>query len=443
MIRTADTFNSWHSKLELSNRTQTIAGAAVIALTLGVGVIWGSVAPISGAAIAPGIIVATGQNKTVQHLEGGIIEEITVREGETVTAGQTLIRLSETAALANLTRMSGQYDALRAIEARYLAERDDVDTIKFPAEMLARKSDPALADVLDGQQREFTARRNSLNSQISVLDKQMDATREQIIGLEAQVEAADQQMALVQEELKDTKGLYDQGLAQKSRVLSLQRAAAELLGNKGQLIAQIAQARQSISETENRILSTRQAWIEKAVSELRDVQIQVADYAERLKAAQDVATRIQIMAPVAGVVVKLHYNTIGGVIAPGQPIVDILPASALEIEARVNPQDIKRVFAGSPANLRFPALRERTTPVVPGVVEFVSADRLTDPRTGEPYYTARIKVSDKLDEDAKAAAARLVPGMPAEVYVETGDRTFFQYLLSPVTDILAHSFREP
>ena len=250
-------------------------------------------------------------------------------------------------------------------------------------------------------------------------------------------------MGLVQEELKDTQGLYDQGLAQKSRVLSLERAAAELLGNKGQLIAQIAQARQTIAETESRILGTRQAWMEKAVAEMRDVQIQVADFAERLKAAQDVATRIQIKAPVAGVVVKIHYNTLGGVIASGQPIVDILPASALEIEARVNPQDIKRVFAGSKANLRFPALRERTTPVMPGIVEFVSADRLTDPRTGEPYYTARIKVSDTLDAEEKIIAARLLPGMPAEVYVETGARTFFQYLLSPVTDILAHSFREP
>jgi HlyD family type I secretion membrane fusion protein len=443
MMRTADTFNSWHSKLLLSNRKQTVIGTVVILLTFGVGVIWASTAPISGAAIAPGIIVATGQNKTVQHLEGGIIEKIEVREGETVAAGQTLIRLNETAALANLTRMTSQYDALRAIEARYLAERDDLDAIRFPADMMARKSDAAVAELIDGQAREFDTRRDALNSQLEVLEKQMAATREQIIGLEAQVEAADQQMLLVKEELKDVQGLFAQGLAQKSRVLSLQRAAAELLGNKGQLIAQIAQARQTISETESRMLSTRQTWMEKAVAEMRDVQIQVADFAERLKAAQDVANRIQIKAPVAGVVVKIHYNTLGGVIAPGQPIVDILPASALVIEARVNPQDIKRVFAGSKANLRFPALRERTTPVMPGVVEFVTADRLTDPRTGEPYYTARIKVSDQLDEEEKITAARLLPGMPAEVYVQTGARTFFQYLLSPVTDVLAHSFREP
>jgi HlyD family type I secretion membrane fusion protein len=443
MIRTADTFKSWHSKLQLSNRKQTVIGTTVILLTLGVGVVWGSIAPISGAAIAPGIIVATGQNKTVQHLEGGIIDEILVREGETLQAGQTIIRLNQTAALANLTRMATQYDALRAIDARYLAERDGKDTIRFPADMLERKNDPATAEVLDGQEREFAARRAALTSQLAVLEKQIAATSEQITGLEAQVDAANRQMGLVQEELKDTQGLYDQGLAQKSRVLSLERAAAELLGNKGQLIAQIAQARQTIAETESRILGTRQAWMEKAVAEMRDVQIQVADFAERLKAAQDVATRIQIKAPVAGVVVKIHYNTLGGVIASGQPIVDILPASALEIQARVNPQDIKRVFAGSKANLRFPALRERTTPVMPGIVEFVSADRLTDPRTGEPYYTARIKVSDTLDAEEKIIAARLLPGMPAEVYVETGARTFFQYLLSPVTDILAHSFREP
>ena len=158
MIRTADTFKSWHSKLQLSNRKQTVIGTTVILLTLGVGVVWGSIAPISGAAIAPGIIVATGQNKTVQHLEGGIIDEILVREGETLQAGQTIIRLNQTAALANLTRMATQYDALRAIDARYLAERDGKDTIRFPADMLERKNDPATAEVLDGQEREFAAR---------------------------------------------------------------------------------------------------------------------------------------------------------------------------------------------------------------------------------------------------------------------------------------------
>lgn len=393
--------------------------------------------------IAPGVIIVTGQNKQLQHLEGGIIERILVREGEPVKQGQTIIRMSETAARANLERVSGQYDALRAIEDRYVAERDDAEKIIFPADLLERKDQPVVAELLAGQMREFETRRQSLASQIAVLERQIDATREQIAGLEAQREAADRQMALVNEELKDTRGLFEQGLAQKSRVLSLERAGAELLGNKGQLIAQIAQARQTIAETENRILSTRQSWMEKTIGELRDVQIQVADFGERIKAARDIATRIEVRAPVDGTVVKLHHYTEGGVIGPGQPLADILPVGAFDIEARILPQDINRVHNGTHTRMRFPALRERTTPTLHGSIAFVSPDRLTDQRTGEAYYLARVKVASDLAEDEKQAVTKLLPGMPVEVYIEMGERTFFQYLLGPVTDVVAHSFREP
>jgi HlyD family type I secretion membrane fusion protein len=222
----------------------------------------------------------------------------------------------------------------------------------------------------------------------------------------------------------------------------LQRAAAELVGNKGQLAAQKAQAEATIAETQNRILATRQAWMEKTVADLRDTQMQVADFTERLRAAQDVAQRTEIRASASGTIVKLHYNTIGGVIQPGQPIADILPTAALEIEGRISTQDINRVSVGRAANLRFPALRSRVTPVVPGELKYVSADRIADPRTGESYYTVRIRLADRLDGDEKAAAGKLQPGMPAEVFVQTGERTFFQYLFAPVSDIMAHSLRE-
>lgn len=442
MIRTAQTFEGWHRELPLTTRPQAMLGAIVIAATLGIGLLWSTLAPIAGAAIAPGVVVATGQNKSVQHLEGGIIEEILVHEGDMVEVGTPLIRMSETAARANLTRISTQLDALRLIEARYIAERDGLAEIALPDDLHKRLTEASLASLLDGQKREFAARRQSFESQLSVLQKQIDATAEQITGLEAQRTSADSQMQLIQEELKDTRGLYKKGFAPKTRLLALERSAAELLGSKGAFTAQIAQAREAIAETQTRILSTREAWMEKIITELRDVQLQVADYQERFKAAQDVTNRLDIRAPVAGKIVKLHYNTPGGVIQPGQTVADILPASALEIEARVNPQDINRVHAGKLANIRFPALRSRLTPVIPAEVIYVSADRLTDPRTGEAYYTARLRLADKLDEPETQAAKRLVPGMPAEVHVQTGERTFLHYLFSPVSDIFSHAFRE-
>jgi HlyD family type I secretion membrane fusion protein len=443
MIRTAQTFESWHKPVPLSIRSYASLGGLVIAGTLGIGLLWAALAPIDGAAIAPGQVIATGQNKTIQHLEGGIIENILVKEGDNVEAGTALIRLSETAALANLTRVSGQLDTLRIIEARYLAERDGLREFNLPEDLKARRTEPPIASLVDGQMREFTARRQSLDSQLAVMQKQIDATLEQISGLEAQRTATNSQMALIEEELKDTRSLFKQGFAQKTRVLALERTSAELGGARGAFTAQIEQARQSIAEIEGRILATREAWMEKAMAELRDVQIQVADFHERFKAAKDVATRLDIRTPVAGTVVKLHFTTEGGVIPPGQVVADILPVTALEIEARINPQDINRVQPGRIANVRFPALRSRLTPTIPATVEFVSADRLSDPRTGEGYYTARLKITDKLDELEKAAADKLVPGMPAEVHVETGERTFLQYLFAPIDDIIVHAFREP
>ena len=443
MIRTAQTFESWHQDVPLSIRPQASLGGIIIAATLGVGLIWAAFAPIDGAAIAPGQVIATGQNKTIQHLEGGIIESILVHEGDRVEADAPLIRLSETAALANLTRISGQLDALRVIEARYMAEREGLTEIKLPADLQARLNETIIKDLLEGQQREFAARRTSLQSQLDVMQKQIAATQEQIIGLDAQRKATISQIGLIGEELKDTRSLFKQGLAQKTRVLALERNSAELMGTKGAFIAQIQQAKQAIAETEGRMLATREAWMEKAMAELRDVQIQVADFQERYKAAKDVATRLDIRTPVAGTVVKLHYTTEGGVIPPSQVVADILPIAALEVEARINPQDINRVQAGRTANVRLPALRSRLTPTIPATVEFISADRLSDPRTGEGYYTARLKLAKELNELEATAAAQLLPGMPAEVHVETGERTFLEYLFSPIDDILMHAFREP
>lgn len=442
MNRTSEASANWHRKLDLSTKIYRRIGSIAIAVILGGGILWSSFAPIAGAVIAPGVIIVTGQNKTVQHLEGGIIERILVQEGQAVEQGQTIVRMSETAARSNLERVSAQYDALRAMEARYLAERDSSLAISFPADLLARKQEPAVAAILAGQEREFETRRQSLDSQISVLESQIAASSEQVTGLEAQREAAERQMALVNEELEDMRSLLAQGLAQKSRVLALDRAGAELLGNKGQFIAQIAQTRQAIAETKFRILSSRQAWMEKTISELRDLQIQLADLNERIKAARDIATRIEVRAPVAGTLVKLHQYTEGGVIGPGQPIADILPVGAFDIEARILPQDINRVHNGTETRMRFPALRERTTPTLHGFVSFISPDRLTDQRTGEAYFLARVKVAEDLAEDEKQAVTKLLPGMPVEVYVETGERTFFQYLLSPLSDVVGRAFRE-
>lgn len=440
MSRTLDAFSSWHRPLNLGIGRRMTMGVLAISLFVGCGGIWAATAPLSGAVIAAGVIVASGENNTIAHLEGGIIDQILVHEGDSVAQGQVLMRLSLTAAQANLDRLVDHYNALRAMLARLEAERDGLDIVSFPIELVAI-SNPRTQSTIKGQVAEFNARRDSLGSELAIYQKQIESLKELIGGHRAQKLSADQQLELIQLETADLQLLFDKGLSPKSRLLALKRAAAQLLGQQGDIVAKIAEAEQRIAETESRILNARKDWMEKTVTQLRAVELEAGDYGERTKAARDIADRIEIRAPVRGVVVKLYYNTPGGVIAPGQSVLDLLPIDkALQVEARVNPDDINMVMPGGRAQLRFPSLRKRVIPAILGEIVYVSADRLVDKVTQRPYYTVRLKPAEQLPSEFDHV--RLLPGMPVEVFVETGERTFFSYLVGPITETFARAFRE-
>ena len=434
MTRTIEAFGSWHRDLGADIRSPALTGILAIAIMIGGGGVWATVAPLSGAVMAKGTIVATGQNRTVQHLEGGIIGEIVAREGELVDEGQVVLRLNRTAAEASLRRLEDQYALLLATRARHLAERNGSIALIFP------DGSPAERLIFASQRSEFEARRERLAAEISVLRKQIAARSEEIDGIAAQRKSASDQAALIAEELVTVRGLYSKGLAQKPRVLALERSAAQLLGTEGELTARLAQARQFIAEVESRILNVRSAFKEKVAAELSRTEAELADVGERLKAVRDIAERIEVKAPVRGVVVKLHVNTAGGVIRPGEPVMDILPSDGgLEVEAKVSPADVDEVHPGRPAQLRFTGLRQRITPTVAGEVHYVSADRLIDVQTQQAFYVARIRMAEL---PAELQGLALMPGMPVDVFVETGERTFLEYMLAPVSDSLARAFRE-
>jgi HlyD family type I secretion membrane fusion protein len=438
MSRTTQSFEAWHQGLKPSARRPVAIGVFAIMLGLGGGGYWAATAPLDSAAVAPGVVVAAGQNKVIQHLEGGIVEEILVKEGDTVESGQVLIRMSKTAAQAAHHSLLIQQDELIAIEARLVAERDGRQEVQFPSDLLARSGEPEVARMIDGQRSEFNARRESLKSETSIHEARILALKEEISGLEIQRESTTGQLALIKEELADSRKLLEQGLVPKPKVLALERNATDLSGNQGELTATIAKAEQNILAAQAQITSIKKDWLEKLIEQLRDVQFKIADVGEKLSAASDVAARTEIRAPVAGVVIKLNVNTQGGVVRPGDLLLELLPTGAgLLVEAKIKPDDIDVVFPGRTAQLRFSALRKRTTPSVEGRVEFVSADRLVERETQHAYYMARVR----LDTD-HAGEFKLYPGMPVEVFIETGERTALQYLVGPISDMIAHSWRE-
>ncbi len=418
-----------------------VAGFVILLLAFGGFGTWAALAPLSSAAIAPGIIVVEGSRKTVQHLEGGIIKEILVAEGSRVAAGEVLVRLDETRPRTQYELLRGEYLAAIALAARLKAERDDYDSIPFSAELLGRRDEPQVMDIMVGQQRLFDARRTALRGQIEILRQRIAQYGEEIRGLEAQQQAKGQQIALIHEELRAVQELFEKGHERKPRLLALKRASARLKGERGEHIADISRVKQAIGEAELRIIDLSNTFQREVATELREVQRRVSELTERMTGQEDVLRRLEIRAPHGGVVVDLKVHTTDGVIAPRMPILDIVPiGDNLIVEAQVKPEDIDVVHPGLLAQARLTAYGRRTTPTVAGEVVHVSADRFVNERSGTAYYMARVVL------DATALAAlddvELYPGMPAEVMIETGQRTAFDYLLSPITRGMERAFRE-
>lgn len=417
----------------------TLVGLLIVVVFFGIFGGWAATAPLSSGAVAPGTIGVEGRRKTVQHLEGGIVSEILVREGQRVAAGETVVTLDQTRPKASLEVLRAQFVALVAQEARLIAERDGRRTIAFPAG-LVEPGDVEGGKVLTGQTGIFEARIESLNSQSAILDQRIAQFRAEIRGLQAEMSAQSTQIALIEEEIDAAETLMAKGLQRKPRLLELKRRRVEIEGARAQNQATVARVEQNITEADMQIKDLSKSRHSEVVQELREVQTRLADVRERVAAAQDVLNRTSIVAPTSGEVVDLRIHTPGAVIGPGEPIMDIVPtAGDLVIEARVSPTDIDIVHPGLPAQVRFTAFNQRTTPVLDAVVQRISADILSDERSGETFYSARVLI----DPDTEIPdGLDLYPGMPVEVLIVTGSRTVLEYLAQPISETFSRSMRE-
>ena len=428
-------------ELRTSDGPERLLGFLVLLVGLGGFLLWAALAPIDSAAVAPGVVTVESSRKTIQHLEGGIISEILVREGDRVEQGSVLMRLDDTESRAQLEIVRGQFLAKRAEEARLIAERNGDESVTFPPDLLEMQDDPRVEEAIMGQERVFKARYQALSGEVKVLEQRTGQLEEQIRGLEALSESKGKRLKLYQEEIAGLHKLFERGLGDKSRLREWERQAAELEGERADHQSSIAATRIQIGETKLQIVQVQRRFMSEVVEQLHRVQTDLFDLRERIRALEKTLERTMIRAPESGSVVGMRIHTVGGVLRTGDPILDIIPEDEpLIVEAQVEPNDINRVAPGLEADIRFSAFNTRTTPTVPGIVQTVSADRLTDQKTGLPYFLARIQVTQEGMETLRGLT--LLPGMPADVMIKTGERTFFEYLIRPVTDRLALGLKE-
>ena len=402
---------------------------------------WAAFVPLAGAVVVPGNLVVQSNVKTIQHPTGGVVAEISVQNGNRVSAGDLLVRLDATQAQASQQMVSKQLDEVRAKIARLFAERDERSQVEFPSELTARASDDTVKGLLASEKSLFNARLTARQSQKDLLQSRVAQFTQEIAGLETQVDSRAKQLELIQSELTGVQDLYDKRLVPLTRLTALQREAARLDGERGQLTSSIAETKSKIGEAQLQIVKIDQDFRTDVVKELGEAQGKEAELVERGVAARDLLDRIEIRAPASGVIHQLAAHTIGGVIKAGETIMEIVPdTDDLQVEARLQPQDIDHVHAGQQAFVRFSAFNQRTTPQLTGSVSYVSADTSHDQQTNASYFTVRVTLPD--DERRRLAGQQLVPGMPAEVFMQTGSRTMMSYLFKPIVDQMRRAFVE-
>jgi len=424
---------------ELRRQTLAIMAASLL-LVVGLGG-WAATTEFSGAVIASGQLVVDSNVKKVQHPTGGVVGALHVRDGTRVNAADIVVQLDDTQTRANLAIVVKALNELAARQAREEAERDDADTVTFPAELLARKDNPDVAKAVTGELRQFETRRAARDGQKAQLRERTVQLRQEIGGYEAQIASKEKQIDWITKELVGVNELWEKNLIPYTRVTSLERDKERLVGERGQLIAAIAQAKGKIVETELQILQVDQDMRAEIGRDLAEIRAKTAELVERKVAAEDALKRVDIRAPIDGVVHQLTVHTVGGVISPGEPIMLVVPqADSLEVEAKVAPQEIDQLRVGQPAVLRFVAFSQRTTPEIDGTVSRISADVSEDSKSGYRYYTIRVSVSDR--ELTRLGNVKLVPGMPVEVLMQTSPRSVISFLVKPFQDQLARAFRE-
>ncbi len=429
--------------LDLATDPVRIVRAGLLVIAIGTASLgaWAAFAPLSGAVIAPGFVKVDLNRKVVQHQEGGTVRAIRVRDGDRVQQGQELLVLEDVRIDAQFDLLRTQLDAERAKAARLEAERRYAAKPLFPAELLKR-SDEKVVETLARESGLFKARRDAIESQVALLQRQIVESREEAAALAMQLAAEERALKLQKEELAANERLLAQGYVQKTRLLTLQRAVAEYEARHGERRAELSKARQRASELELRILSMRNAYAQSAADELKETTARIFDLEDRIRPSRDAAERQKISAPIAGEVVGLRVFGSGAVIGPREVLMEIVPEDKrLIVEARIRPEDINHVRSGSPADIRLTAYKQRTTPLVQGSVAYVSGDRLVDAQTGAPYYVVQINVPPQALADA--GNLRLQAGMPAEVFIRTDERSALDYVLAPVTDYFRRGMREP
>lgn len=418
-----------------------VAGSILVGvLVIGLGG-WASTAQISGALIAQGSIVVDTNVKKVQHPTGGVVGELFVRDGDHVKAGDVLIRLDETVTRANLAIVNKGLVEFYARKARLAAERDGADTMAAPPELAGRLNEPDVKEALASERKLFELRHQDRLGQKQQLQERITQLQQQITGLAAQQSAKDKGIALTEQELQGVRDLWQKNLVQLNRLTSLQRDEARLEGERGQIIAQAAEVKGKIAEIQLQIIQVDQDVSSDVAKELREIDSKIGEYVERKITAEDQLKRTDIRAPQDGIVFQSTANTVGGVIAAGDPIMLIVPESDnLTVEVKVDPKDIDQVQLGQTVVLRFSSFNVRTTPEINGTVSRIAADTSTDQRTGQSYYLVRIAMTAQ--ELKRLGDVKLTPGMPVEAFIETGERTMMSYLVKPLHDQLMRAFRE-
>lgn len=425
----------------LRARRPLLLGWITLAVLLGGFGLWSVATTISGAVIAPGRVEVEQNRQIVQHPDGGVVERIFVAEGAEVAAGEVLLRLDGTLIASELAVAQGQLTEARVRRARLEAERDDLDRMTIPEALRAGAlADPGTAEQIEGQERLFAARAETLRRTVEQLDRRKSQTAAQIAGIDAQAAALARQLALIRKELADQQSLLDRGLAQAARVLALQREEARLSGAVGELAAERAGAEGRIAEIDLEILRLSSARREEASAQLRDIGATELQLVQQVRVLSEQMARLEIRAPVAGTVLGLQFTTPRAVVRPADPVAYIIPQDRpLIITAQVSPLHVDEVQVGQPVKLMFPAFSTRTTPELEGRILLVSADALTDPASQAPFYRAEIALDA---EEAARLGRPLLPGMPVEAFIQTGARTPLAYLVKPFTDYFAHAFRE-
>ncbi len=424
-----------------SIRLHLIVGLAVVVVLAGGLGGWAATQQISGALIAPGQIVVESNVKKVQHPTGGVVGELRARDGDVVKAGDILVRLDDTVTKASLAIVTKNLDALWARAARLEAEQRGLDRITFPPQLLMRAGDPDVKSLMASESKLFEVRVTGRTGQKAQLRERVTQLNEEVEGLTAQVQSKDQEISLVMKELEGVRQLYDQHLVQISRLTALERDAARLNGERAQYIASRAQTKGKITETELQIIQVDKDMVSEVSKDLRETNDKIGEFVERKVTAEDQLRRVDIRAPQDGMVLQSTVHTVGGVVTAGDAIMLIVPQSDdLQVEAKVNPQDIDKLQVGQKTLLRLSAFNQRTTPELNGIVSRVSPDVTTEQRTGQSYYT--IRVSMPPEEVARLGDVKLIPGMPVEAFVQTGDRTVLSYLMKPLSDQLMRAFRE-